>query len=159
MVDVGRISIQELSERYGVNPKTVIKWKKRDFVHATPMGPKHVRSSVLSKEEEALIVAFWERARPLPSYGLLSSNSPSLLRDNRISIRSLCTHRGEIAMEPCAALPQNSICHQPFHGAGPRVVCTHAKIGKALRNMPPGFSVKDANEHSMLCSVDPRYDA
>ena len=48
-----KASIQELSERYGINPKTVTKWKKRDFVTDTPMGPKDVRSTVLSKEEVA----------------------------------------------------------------------------------------------------------
>lgn len=53
-----KASIQELSERYGVNPKTVIKWKKREFVDDAPMGPKEARSTVLSREEEALIVAF-----------------------------------------------------------------------------------------------------
>jgi transposase InsO family protein len=53
-----KASIQELSERYGVNPKTVMKWKNRDFVRDTPMGPKEACSTVLSKEEEALIVAF-----------------------------------------------------------------------------------------------------
>jgi transposase InsO family protein len=53
-----KASIQELSERHGINPKTVMKWKKRDFVHDAPMGPKDVRSTVLSMEEEALIVAF-----------------------------------------------------------------------------------------------------
>ena len=53
-----KASIQELSERYGVNPKTVRKWKKRDFVNDVSMGPREVRSTVLSKEEEALIVAF-----------------------------------------------------------------------------------------------------
>jgi hypothetical protein len=40
-----------LSERYGVNPKTVIKWKKRDFVHDTLVGPKDVRSRVPFKGE------------------------------------------------------------------------------------------------------------
>ncbi len=35
-----------------MNPKTVTKWKKRAFVTDTPMGPW------LSKEEEALVVAF-----------------------------------------------------------------------------------------------------
>lgn len=53
-----RASIQALSKRYGVNPKTVMKWKKRDFVEDAPMGPKEMCSTVLSKEEEALIVAF-----------------------------------------------------------------------------------------------------
>jgi len=53
-----KASIQDLSERYGLNPKTVMKWKKRDFVHDAAMGPKAPRSTVLSPEEEALIVAF-----------------------------------------------------------------------------------------------------
>ena len=55
-------SLQALSERYGLNPKTVMKWKKRDFVHDAPMGPKAPRSTVLSPEEEALIVAFRKHA-------------------------------------------------------------------------------------------------
>ena len=53
-----KATTQELSERYGLNPKTVAKWKKRSFVHDAPMGPKEVRSTVLSKEEEVMIVAF-----------------------------------------------------------------------------------------------------
>ena len=31
-------SIKELSERYDLNPKTVAKWKKRDFIDDAPMG-------------------------------------------------------------------------------------------------------------------------
>ena len=53
-----KASIQELSSRYGVNPKTVAKWRKRDDVEDAAMGPKRPRSTVLSPEEEALIVAF-----------------------------------------------------------------------------------------------------
>jgi transposase InsO family protein len=41
-----------------LNPKTVAKWKKRSYVEDVPMGPKQPRSTVLSTEEEALIVAF-----------------------------------------------------------------------------------------------------
>jgi transposase-like protein len=51
-------SIGRLAERYHVNPKTVAKWKKRTHVHDPPMGPKHPCSTVLSQEEEALIVGF-----------------------------------------------------------------------------------------------------
>lgn len=51
-------SIQELSQRYGINPKTVLKWRKRCSVEDAPMGPKERRSTVLSPEEEALVVAF-----------------------------------------------------------------------------------------------------
>jgi transposase InsO family protein len=51
-------SLKALSERHGINEKTVLKWKKRDFVHDAPMGPKDPRSTVLTKEEEAVVVAF-----------------------------------------------------------------------------------------------------
>ena len=53
-----KASIQELSRRYSINPKTVVKWRKRGFVEDAPMGPKERRSTVLSAEEEALAVAF-----------------------------------------------------------------------------------------------------
>ena len=53
-----KASVQELSQRYGINPKTVQKWRKRGSVEDAPMGPKDRRSTVLSAEEEALIVAF-----------------------------------------------------------------------------------------------------
>jgi uncharacterized protein YjcR len=29
-----------LSEQYGINPKTVAKWKKRAFANDAPIGPK-----------------------------------------------------------------------------------------------------------------------
>jgi transposase InsO family protein len=51
-------SIAQLAEKLNINPKTVLKWKKRSFLHDAPMGPKQIHSSVLSKEEEALVVAF-----------------------------------------------------------------------------------------------------
>src|SRR5476649_1014763 len=53
-----KASIKELAGRYDLNPKTVTKWKKRDFVDDAPMGPKTPHSTVLSTEEEALAVAF-----------------------------------------------------------------------------------------------------
>ena len=51
-------SIRALAKQYGINPKTVAKWKKRVTVQDAPMGPKQSRSTVLNAEEEALIVAF-----------------------------------------------------------------------------------------------------
>jgi transposase InsO family protein len=41
-----------------VNPKTITKWKRRSSPADAPMGPKEPRSTVLSTEEEAIIVAF-----------------------------------------------------------------------------------------------------
>lgn len=51
-------SVMTLSKRYSVNPKTIQKWRNREFVHDAPMGPKVVRSKSLSQVEEAAVVAF-----------------------------------------------------------------------------------------------------
>src|SRR3546814_14255812 len=53
-----KASIQELSQHYGINPKTVQKWRQRNSVEDAPMGPKQRRSKVLSPPEEAQSVAF-----------------------------------------------------------------------------------------------------
>ncbi len=47
-----------LSRRHGINPKTVAKWKRRTSVSDLPTGPKDAKSTTLSIEEEAIIVAF-----------------------------------------------------------------------------------------------------
>ena len=51
-------SLRSLAERYGINQKTVAKWRKRDSVADLPTGPKEPKSTVLSIEEEAIVVAF-----------------------------------------------------------------------------------------------------
>ena len=51
-------SIKTLAERYSINPKTVIKWKHRESVKDLPMGPREPSSTVLSRDEEAMIVTF-----------------------------------------------------------------------------------------------------
>ena len=53
-----KATIAELSAQCGVNPKTVMTWRNRSSVEDLPMGPKEVRSTVLTVEEEALCVAF-----------------------------------------------------------------------------------------------------
>ena len=51
-------SLRALSMRYGINPKTVAKWKQRGSVADLPTGPKEPKSTSLSLEDEAIIVAF-----------------------------------------------------------------------------------------------------
>src|SRR3978361_435184 len=51
-------SLRVLAKRYGINQKTVAKWKKRTAVRDLPPGPRDAHSTVLSIEEEAIIVAF-----------------------------------------------------------------------------------------------------
>ena len=50
--------LKELAAQHGLNHKTVAKWRKRAFVHDAPMGPKTPHSTVLTSEEEAIVVAF-----------------------------------------------------------------------------------------------------
>jgi transposase-like protein len=56
-IQTSQASIRSLAQQYGINPKTVAKWRKRADVQDAPMGPKQAHSTVLSVEEEALIVA------------------------------------------------------------------------------------------------------
>lgn len=56
-------SVAELARRHGVNPKTVAKWRKRDGVYDSPMGPRERRSTTLTPLEEAAIVAFRVQTR------------------------------------------------------------------------------------------------
>jgi len=51
-------SVSAIAEQYGINQKTVRKWRARQSVEDKPMGPKSPRSSVLSRGEEAVCVAF-----------------------------------------------------------------------------------------------------
>src|SRR5215212_8911596 len=57
-IQSSQASIRTLARQYGINPKTVAKWKKRDHIDDAAMGPKGIHSTVLSAEEEAVVVAF-----------------------------------------------------------------------------------------------------
>ena len=49
-------SLTTLAQRYGVNIKTIAKWRKRDFVHDVPMGPKLICSKSLSEGLKKLLL-------------------------------------------------------------------------------------------------------
>jgi transposase-like protein len=50
-------SLRSLATRYGVNPKTIAKWRKRTSVAVRRTGPA-ARSTVLFLAKEAVVVAF-----------------------------------------------------------------------------------------------------
>src|SRR3546814_4028829 len=56
-------SAAQLVLRFGINEKTVSKWRCRETVEDEPMGPKERRSSVLAAIDEAAIVALRVQAR------------------------------------------------------------------------------------------------
>lgn len=66
-----------MSRELGINPKTVTKWRKRQTVEDQKTGPKEPRSTVLSEEEEAMVVAF-RRLTLLPLDDCLYALQPSI---------------------------------------------------------------------------------
>jgi transposase len=71
-----------LAARYGLNEKTVAKWRKRATTADQPMGPNRPRSTVLSEVEEAIVVEFRHRTLlPLDDVlGCLRESIPKLSR-------------------------------------------------------------------------------
>ena len=51
-------SLRALATRHGVNQKTVAKWRKRSPTTDLRTGPKDARSTTLTIEDEAVVVAF-----------------------------------------------------------------------------------------------------
>lgn len=51
-------SLATPSRELGIKPKTVAKWKRRKSVSDLPTGPRDAHSTVLSIEDETIIVAF-----------------------------------------------------------------------------------------------------
>ena len=85
-------SLRSLAKRYGINQKTVAEWRKRTVVGDLPTGPKEPRSTVLSVEEEATIVAF-RRHTLLPPDDCLYALQPTIPHLTRSSLhRCLLRH-------------------------------------------------------------------
>jgi transposase-like protein len=75
-------STRALAARYGLNPKTVAKWRGRTTTADAPMGPSDPRSTVLTPVEEAMVVEFRRRTLlPLDDVlGCLRDTIPKLTR-------------------------------------------------------------------------------
>ena len=91
-------SIAELSRDLGINPKTVAKWRKRQTVEDRKTGPREPHSSVLSKEEEAMVIVF-RRHTLLPLDDCLYALQPSIPYLTRSSLHR-CLQRHGISRLP-----------------------------------------------------------
>jgi transposase-like protein len=91
-------SLRALAGRYDLNVKTVAKWRKRTQVEDAPRGPKQPHSTVLTREEEALMVAF-RRHTLLPLEDCLYSLQATLPRLTRSALHR-CFQRHGISRLP-----------------------------------------------------------
>jgi transposase InsO family protein len=91
-------SLRSLAKRYGINQKTVAKWKRRSSVADLPTGPKQARSTVLSVEEEAVVVAFRKHTL-LPLDDCLYALQPTLPKLTRSALHR-CLQRNGISRLP-----------------------------------------------------------
>jgi transposase InsO family protein len=91
-------SLRQLAKRYGINQKTVAKWKRRTSVADLPTGPHEPCSTVLSAEDEAVIVAF-RRHTLLPLDDCLYALQPTLPHLTRSSLHR-CLQRHGISRLP-----------------------------------------------------------
>ena len=86
-------SLRALARRHGVNPKTIAKWKGRTSVADLPTGPKEPRSTVLTVEEEAVVVAF-RRHTLLPLDDCLYALQPTIPHLTRSSLHRCLKRHG-----------------------------------------------------------------
>ena len=91
-------SLRALALRYGINPKTVAKWKKRGSVTDLPTGPREPKSTVRSIEEEAILIAF-RRHTLLPLDDCLYALQPAIPHLTRSSLHR-CLQRHGISRLP-----------------------------------------------------------
>ncbi len=91
-------SLRALARRHGVNPKTIAKWRARPAVTDRPTGPAAPRSSTLSTEEEAIVVAF-RRHTLLPLDDCLYALQPVIPQLTRSALHH-CLERHSISRLP-----------------------------------------------------------
>ena len=77
--------VRALARRYSISPTTVQKRRKRETVTDKPMGPTEPHSSVLSIEQEAVIIAF-RRHSLLPLDDCLYALQPAIPHLTRSSL-------------------------------------------------------------------------
>ena len=87
-----------LSRELGINVKTVAKWRKRETLEDRKTGPTEPSSTVLSKSEEAMVVAF-RRHTLLPLDDCLYALQPSIPHLTRSALHR-CLQRHGISRLP-----------------------------------------------------------
>ena len=123
-------SVTELAERYSLDEKTVRKWRKRTSVDDARMGPKEVRSTTLTPDEEAVCVAF-RRHTLLPLDDCLYALRATIPHLSRSALHRLFQRHGISRLPEVKGEPKKRFKACPlgyFHIHCPAVhVCMHER--------------------------------
>ena len=97
-------SHRSLAKLYGLNPKTVAKWRARTSVLDEPMGPRDRASQHLSQEQEHLAIALRKQGHLSLDdlMGQLLETAPKLSR----SALHRCLQRHGISRQPAMQVPR-----------------------------------------------------
>ena len=98
-IRLSKESLIKTAKRFNVNPKTIAKWRNREDTKDLPMGPKKIKSTVLSEAEEEAIVTF-RKITGLPLDDVLYSLQESIPHLTRSSLHR-CLKRYN-----CSVLPK-----------------------------------------------------
>ena len=136
----GEASLRALAKRYGVNQKTVAKWKRRSSVADVPTGPKEPRSTVLTVEDEAIVVAF-RRHTLLPLDDCLYALQPTLPHLTRSSLHRCLQRHGisrlpDVEGDKPAKRKVKTYALGFFHILCPAGVCSQTPRGTSPRACP-----------------------
>lgn len=139
-IQTSQASIRSLAQQYGINPKTVTKWRKRADVQDAPMGPKQAHSTILTTEEEALIVAFRKHTLlPLDDcLYVLQETIPHLTRSalHRCLQRHGISRLSEVSDKSSNRIPSAIFTSTSLRCRRKRVSCTCLSPLTALLNLP-----------------------
>ena len=156
-LQASQASTRALAARYGLNPKTVAKWRERSDTADAPMGPRRPRSTVLTEAEEAAVVEFRRRTLlPLDDVlGCLRESIPRLTRsalhrclerhgisrlprDEDGLLQAQALRRDQDRLRPCrqlrAARRRGQGPHVPCHRS-----CLQVRLRRAARNRGDGY--------------------
>jgi len=166
-------SLRTLATRYGINQKTVAKWKRRSSVSDLPTGPTAEASTVLSIEDEAVVVAF-RRHTLLPLDDCLYALQPTIPHLTRSSLHRCLQRKRRNTLfqspnasgrsrqgEPVRTIPSTPSTNirlsrpvEPFWSGRPMIsgaIRSHAASLKTNRSITPKTTSQKA-ALNLICS-------
>src|SRR3954469_7338441 len=117
-----------LAARYGLNPKTIQKWRKRTTTADQPMGPTRPRSTVLTEIEEAIVVEFRRRTLLPPLLNRPHPPHSQAHRDFGAAVRALGSKKGLARFEARGPDTAGDDARQSSTPMGPRAWSTASRL-------------------------------